>query len=111
MGELKKGRGSTWLNSGMLNSSFGSGVSLGSDMAQGVTTAMGLVAETEEEKFTSHEECQILWRTQCWWVEYASGLRGLSVALEAIQAFVQPCFHSEVLFFFSLSPFLSSNKS
>lgn len=65
MGELKKGHGSTWLNSGMLNSSFGSRVSLGSDMVQGVTMAMGLVAETEEATFTRHEECQILWRTQC----------------------------------------------
>lgn len=60
MGELKQGRGSTWLNSGMLNSSFGSGVVLGSDMVQGVTMVMGLVAETGEEKFTSHEECQVL---------------------------------------------------
>lgn len=40
------------------------------------------------------------------WVEYSSGLRGLSVALKDIQAFVKPCLHSE--FFFSL--FLSSNK-
>lgn len=38
------------------------------------------------------------------WVKYSSGLRGLSVALKDIQAFVKPCLLSEFFFLFLFLP-------